>query len=67
MKEINKHVIAERAHNFDLANFRQLFNNYDEDKNGYIEKSEMGNLIKKTFKKPKAEVDRAKAKNYPPN
>ena len=38
---------------YDAAKFDQLFKDYDEDKNGFLEKAEMCVFIKKTFKQEK--------------
>ena len=46
-------MTEERAKNYDESKFEQIFDKYDEDKNGFIEKSEMTTLIKMTFRKPK--------------
>ena len=50
LKEI---VSAERAANYSEDNFERVFNVFDEDKNGFLTKSEMAVLIKKLFAKPK--------------
>lgn len=48
----------DRAKNYRKENFDALFNQYDEDKNGFIEKVEMANFIKIQFKeKPDEKVD----------
>ena len=47
-----KYLKEERRNNYNEANFEKIFDEYDEDKNGFIEKSEMAVLIKKTFRAP---------------
>ena len=49
-------ILPDRSTNFKKSNFSELFNNFDEDKNGHLDKGEMATLIKKVFKKqPKSE------------
>ena len=48
--KIIKHMAPERARNYHPEEFDQLFDKYDEDKNGFIEKSEMAVFIKQVFK-----------------
>ena len=39
-------MVKDRAQNYKEGNFGQLFEKFDEDKNGFIEKHEMANFIK---------------------
>lgn len=50
LKEI---VSKERAGNYSEENFEKVFTQFDEDKNGFLTKSEMAVLIKKIFAKGK--------------
>jgi len=46
INELRKHLSEERASNYNEAQFDSLFERFDEDKNGFIEKSEMAVFIK---------------------
>ena len=43
-------IRTDRAENFDPANFDKIFNEFDEDQNGYLDKGELATLIKKVFR-----------------
>ena len=62
LKMAKQYTNAERAQNYDETNFNKIFEEYDEDKNGFIEKGEMAVLLKKVFAAPKAETKKAGAK-----
>ena len=47
---IKQNCCEERAKNYDEKDFEMLFERFDEDKNGFIEKSEMAIFLKKVFK-----------------
>ena len=55
-------MVPERAQNYNQNNFDQLFEKFDEDKNGFIEKNEMVNFIKQTFRVPQADKAKIDAK-----
>ena len=40
-----------RAQNYDEDDFDELFQKFDQDKNGFIEKGEMAVFIKKVFRR----------------
>ena len=61
LKEISKHVTLDRSYNYKEANFDKIFEEFDDDKNGFIQKSEMANFLKKIFKKPAFEFNKLKA------
>jgi len=46
IEELSTYTAAERANNYDQSKFDHIFEKFDEDKNGYIEKAEMAVLIK---------------------
>ena len=46
-------MTADRVLNYKESQFDYLFDQFDEDKNGFIEKSEMAVFIKQVFKKIK--------------
>lgn len=46
LNELKKVTIPERAENYKEENFEKLFDKFDEDKNGFMEKSELSVLIK---------------------
>lgn len=47
---IKQNCSEERAKNYVEKDFEMLFERFDEDKNGFIEKSEMAIFLKKVFK-----------------
>jgi len=55
LAEIKEHMAEERAGNYSEENFEKLFDKFDEDKNGFLEKFEMAVLLKKVFKKQQQE------------
>lgn len=67
MSELKKIVKSERAENYDEANFDKLFDQFDENKDGFMEKKEMAVFIKKTFKKTKAQKQKEAAATKPAN
>ena len=44
-------MTEERKENYSPENFEKIFNEFDTDNNGYLEKAELAVLIKKVFKK----------------
>jgi len=46
LREIVQVTVPERACNYDEDDFDSLFDKFDDDKNGYIEKSEMVQFLK---------------------
>ena len=52
IEELQKIVNSEMSGNYKPENFDKLFTQYDDDKNGYLEKKEMCVFIKKNFRKP---------------
>jgi Ca2+-binding EF-hand superfamily protein len=57
VKELSKCIFdAERGANLTVPVFRNTFEEFDEDKNGYLTKAEMAVLIKKVFKKNSAQA-----------
>ena len=62
LKEVAKCIDdPDRARNFDSSAFPRLFNQFDEDQNGVLDKPEMAVLIKKAFAKRQAETKREAA------
>ena len=62
LKELARNIEdQDRARNFDSGSFNQLFNKFDENQNGLLEKSEMAILIKKVFAKTKTDAKREDA------
>lgn len=55
---VTNFIAPERAQNYNAKDFTKLFNLYDEDKNGFISKSEMAVFLKKVFVIPKNKVNR---------
>ena len=49
--EVSKIIEIERAQNFKVEKFPELFKKFDEDKNGVMTKGEMSQFIKIVFKK----------------
>ena len=56
VKEVSKTIDQERAKNFDIDEFPQLFETFDEDKNGFLSKAEMAQFIKVVFKSNKSSI-----------
>ena len=52
---------ADRAKNYDPVLFEKTFTEFDEDHNGFLDVYEIGTLIKRVFRKPKAKLNREKA------
>lgn len=53
MEELGQIVKPEDKGEFDMSKFDAMFKQYDEDKNGFLEKAEMCVFIKEMFKKAK--------------
>jgi Ca2+-binding EF-hand superfamily protein len=51
LNELKKITNEDRAANYKEENFEKLFEKFDDDKNGFMEKSELSVLIKQVFKK----------------
>ena len=49
-----EHPYNNRARNFSAENFASLYDQFDSDKNGFLEKAEIAALIKKAFRKTPA-------------
>ena len=49
MGYLKNQIKPERAVNYNESQFDELFNKFDEDKNGFIDKTEMAVFIKKIF------------------
>ena len=61
-RELQKFTAPERAQNFIQENFDELFDAYDLDVNGAIDRNEIVVFIKKAFAKPKVSSGRDRAK-----
>ena len=48
---------AQQYNKSDKSKFAELFDDFDEDKNGFLSKQEMSVFIKKVFKKKKGVID----------
>lgn len=49
INELARHIGADRSKNYNRVNFDYYFNKFDENGNGYIEKSEMAGFIMSVF------------------
>jgi len=67
LTELKKITIESRAANYKEENFEKLFDKFDDDKNGFMEKSELSVLIKQVFKQTKEDKKLDKAKEKPKN
>ena len=67
MDELQKNCVEDRKDNYKPDDFENLFNKFDDDKNGFLEKSELAVLIKFVFKTPAAAKAKEKAKNKSSN
>ena len=50
LDQVAQIIDEDRAKNYDRNNFEKLFEEFDEDKNGFLSKGEMATFIKKTFR-----------------
>ena len=54
---INTFIIDDKVKNVSVSKFNKIFDEFDEDQNGYLNKAEMAVLMKKILKKtPKEKV-----------
>jgi Ca2+-binding EF-hand superfamily protein len=67
MSELKKIVKPERGDNYDEANFEKLFQKFDDNGDGFMEKKEIAVFIKKVFKKTDAQKQKEKAASRPAN
>lgn len=67
MVELQKIATEDRKNNFKEEDFEKMFEKFDEDKNGFLEKSELAVLIKHVFKTPADVKARQAAQNKASN
>lgn len=63
VEELKTYTVAERGNNYDESKFDEMFDEFDEDQNGYIEKAEMAVLIKRVFRVKPSAKRRVEIKN----
>jgi Ca2+-binding EF-hand superfamily protein len=51
LSEVKKIVVPERAENYKEEDFDKLFKKFDDDKDGFMDKTEMSVFLKQVFKK----------------
>lgn len=67
LAELKKIANDGRAENYKEEDFDTIFDKFDEDKNGFLEKSELAVLIKQVFKKSENAKKKEKAKDKKKN
>lgn len=50
MQKVAEIINTDRKNNYDESSFDQMFDNFDEDKNGYLSKAEMAQFLKQAFR-----------------
>ena len=63
LDEVAGCIDEKRASNYDKANFKVMFEKFDENKDKFLSKGEMAQFIKFAFKKSDAAISKSKAMN----
>jgi len=63
LRTLKNYISAERVANYDEDKFESIFQEFDTDGNGMIEKSELAILIKRVFAVPKEARSKSRDKD----